>query len=320
MSLNTRLTRAMACISPWPRIGLSTYIVCRQGASKPVSHMSRTMTILNGSLGSLKRLASSSRRGLLRMCGCQSSGSDAEPVITILMMPLSSSSWCQSGRSADDGVVEVDANPPAHAHDHRLAVHRFQAALEVVDQVLGNQRDALLRADQGLQRGPLGLELFLVLDFLALGGFLEVFVELRPLGFVELQFRQPAFVEDGDRGPVLHGPLDVVNADVVAEHGPRVLVGQLDGRAGEADERCLGQGLAHVPGEAVDEVVLAAVGLVGDDHDVAPVRKQRVLVLALRSGKNFCTVVNTTPPDAVRRSSRRWARLCACTGCCRSSS
>src|SRR5260370_1322661 len=28
----------MACISPWPRIGLSTYIVCRHGTSKPVSH------------------------------------------------------------------------------------------------------------------------------------------------------------------------------------------------------------------------------------------------------------------------------------------
>jgi hypothetical protein len=25
---NTRLTRAMACISPWPRMGLSTYMVC----------------------------------------------------------------------------------------------------------------------------------------------------------------------------------------------------------------------------------------------------------------------------------------------------
>jgi hypothetical protein len=41
----------MACMSPWPRIGLSTYIVDRLGASKPVSHMSRTMTSLNGSVG-----------------------------------------------------------------------------------------------------------------------------------------------------------------------------------------------------------------------------------------------------------------------------
>jgi hypothetical protein len=37
---------------------------------------------------------------LLRMCGCQSLGSDAEPVITTLIAPLSSLSSCQSGRSA----------------------------------------------------------------------------------------------------------------------------------------------------------------------------------------------------------------------------
>jgi len=48
----------MACISPCPRIGLSRYIVCRLGASKPVSHMSRTSTIWNGSAASLKRPAS----------------------------------------------------------------------------------------------------------------------------------------------------------------------------------------------------------------------------------------------------------------------
>ncbi len=35
-------------------IGLSTYIVCRQGASKPVSHMSRTITMRNGSLAVLE--------------------------------------------------------------------------------------------------------------------------------------------------------------------------------------------------------------------------------------------------------------------------
>ena len=44
----TRLTRAMACISPWPRIGLSTYIACRLGASNSVSHMSRTSTMRSG--------------------------------------------------------------------------------------------------------------------------------------------------------------------------------------------------------------------------------------------------------------------------------
>ena len=50
------------------------------------------------------------------------------------------------------------------------------------------------------------------------------------------------------------------------------------GRAGEADERGLGQGVPHVARIPVDEVVLAAVRLVGDDDDVAAVRKQRVPV------------------------------------------
>ena len=53
-------------------MGLSRYMVCREGASKPVSHMSRTMTILNVSSGSRKRLASDSRRDLDLMCCCQS--------------------------------------------------------------------------------------------------------------------------------------------------------------------------------------------------------------------------------------------------------
>ena len=42
--------------------------------------------------------------------------------------------------------------------------------------------------------------------------------------------------------------------------------------AGEADKRGVGQSVPHVPGEPVYEVILAAVGFVGDDHDVAPVR------------------------------------------------
>jgi hypothetical protein len=31
------LTRAIACIRPWPFIGLSIYIVCIDGASNPVT-------------------------------------------------------------------------------------------------------------------------------------------------------------------------------------------------------------------------------------------------------------------------------------------
>jgi len=83
--------------------------------------------------------------------------------------------------------------------------------------------------------------------------------------------------------------------------------------------------------EAVDEVVLAAVCLVGDDDDVAPLREYGVPAclagrqVALRpifqrGGKNFWMVVKTTPPEATASFSRRSARSAACAGGCRSSS
>ena len=97
----------MACIRAWPFIGLSTYIVCRHGASKPVSHMSRTSTMRKGSDGSLNRPARSFRPCLVRMCCCQSGPSVAEPVITTFtaVSPFRSVSGsspaapAQSGRS-----------------------------------------------------------------------------------------------------------------------------------------------------------------------------------------------------------------------------
>ena len=149
------------------------------------------------------------------------------------------------------------------------------------DDVRGDERDALLRADDGFQLRPLGLELFLAVELLALGRFLEPGVDVGLLAFVERQPGEPALVVDRHRRAVLDGALDVVDADVVAEHGARVGVLELDRRAGEADEGRVGQGVPHVAGEAVDEVVLAAMRLVGDDHDVAALRQQRVAVALL---------------------------------------
>ena len=51
--------------------------------------------------------------------------------------------------------------------------------LEVVHEVLGNLGDPLFGAYDGLELRPLGLEGLLVLDFLALGGLLEVRVDIR---------------------------------------------------------------------------------------------------------------------------------------------
>ena len=181
----------------------------------------------------------------------------------------------------DELAVQLDGDAAAHHHHHRLAVHRGEPVLEVLHQVAGDELDAVLRADHRLELRPPALELLLALDLLALGRLLELRVDLRPLGFLQLQLRQPALVVDGHRRAIDDGALDVVDADVVAEHRARVGVGLLDRRAGEADERRVRQRVAHVPREAVDEVVLAAVRLVGDDDDVAPLREHRVPVAFL---------------------------------------
>jgi hypothetical protein len=69
--------------------------------------MSRTNTILSGSAAFRNRLASASRRGLLRMCCCQSAGSEAEPVITTLIAPSLSSSFAQAGVKSDSGYSRL---------------------------------------------------------------------------------------------------------------------------------------------------------------------------------------------------------------------
>ena len=72
-------------------------------------------------------------------------------------------------------------------------------------------------------------------------------------------------------------------------------------------------------GIAVDEVVLAPVGLIGNDDDVAALGKRR-WVSPFSSGKNFWMVVNTTPPESTASLARRSDRLDACTGGWRNSS
>ncbi len=107
------------------------------------------------------------------------------------------------GPQSHDLAVQLDADAPAHADDHRLAVHRLQALLEVLDDVLRDELEPLLRSDHGLELRPLALELLLALDLLALGRLLEVRIDLRPLGVVQRELRQPALVVDRDRGAVL---------------------------------------------------------------------------------------------------------------------
>ncbi len=151
--------------------------------------MSRTMTIRNGSLGSRNRLASASRRGLFRMWGCQSSGSEAEPVITTLIAPIPSDALrcCRlaATRPQRRDLPVGPRDPPAHADDHGLAFvarlfeHGLGAVFEVLHEVPGDEPNPVLRTDNSLELRPLRLELLLALDLLALGHLLKLGVDPR---------------------------------------------------------------------------------------------------------------------------------------------
>ena len=93
----------------------------------------------------------------------------------------------------------------------------------------------------------------------------------------------------------------------IAEHALRVLVAAFHRSAGEADERRLGQRVPHVLGEAINEIVLAAVRFVGDDDNVAAVGKQRV-VAAFFIGKEFLKL----PPQAIAKLA---SQLCSFNRC-----
>jgi len=180
------------------------------------------------------------------------------------------------GTDGHQGVVQLHTDAPAHADDHRLAVQGLEPPLIVLDNVLGDQPDALLRADERLQLGPLGLVAFLLLNLLALGDLLELLIEPGPFGLVQCQAGKAALVIDGHGSAIGDGTLDIVHADIVTKDGPGVLVRQFDRRAREANKGGVRQGLAHAPRQAVGKIVLAAVGFICDDDDIRPAREDRV--------------------------------------------
>ena len=134
---------------------LSMYIVCMLGASKPVSHMSRTIASFSrilwilGPLGDQlsARLAADVLLPLLRVRrrACHHDLEDA--ALVVFAMP------CRT--QLDDLIVECDADPAAHANDHGLAVHADDAVLEVLHEVLGDHGKAFLGPDDGLDLAPI---------------------------------------------------------------------------------------------------------------------------------------------------------------------
>ena len=196
----------------------------------------------------------------------------------------------------DNLVIQVNRNLPAHGHNHGLAVYGAGAGFKVVHQVFRHLLQARAGADQLLQPAPLALGFLAAANvFVVFNHFLHLIGQLLDLFAVDVQLGQAGFVEDGHGRAVVHRILDVVDGHVIAEHGPGVFVFALDGGAGKADERGIGQGIAHVAGvaelvgavflEGGFQAVLAAVGFVRDHHDVVAVVQNRVAGFVVQQGE-----------------------------------
>ena len=94
------------------------------------------------------------------------------------------------GTQRNDRVVQRNADAPAHAHHHRLAIERGDAILEVLHQIGGYARQALVAADQRLHRGPLLLGALGAGFVLILQQRFDLGIDTRLLVLVQLDARQ----------------------------------------------------------------------------------------------------------------------------------
>ena len=137
-------------------MGLSMYIVChtrRVETGQPHIPDDHQLERVVGVLGPLGEqlpacLAADVLLPFFRVRGRACHDDLDGAALVVVTMPR----WAQ----LDDLVVERDANPAAHADDHRLAVHAGDAVLEVFHEVLGDHGEALLGSDNGLNVRPFG--------------------------------------------------------------------------------------------------------------------------------------------------------------------
>ena len=141
-------------------------------------------------------------------------------------------------------------------------------------EIIRHKADPFLSPDHRLQRSPFRFEPLFVVDFFAFGSLLKIRVDLRTLFRLQLQFGQAALVINWHRRFVFHGALNVVDRNVVTKNRSRIRVAFFDWRPSEANEGSVWKSIAHVPGKTADEIVLAAMRFISDDHDIPPLGKQ----------------------------------------------
>ncbi len=141
------------------------------------------------------------------------------------------------GTQGDNPPVELDADAPAHAHDHRLAQQVRSPGFPVLDDVGGDRIEAIVGTDDGLLAGPAGLGPLGGFGLGALGDVPDLLVDGLTSLLGQRDLCQAGLVEDPDRRPVLNGAGQVVDVDVLAENLPGGSVGRFDRGAGEAEVR-----------------------------------------------------------------------------------
>ena len=224
------------------------------------------------------RLAADMRLPGLRVRGRAGHDDLYQPGSVILRMPV--------GTQSHDLAVEIHADAAAHADRHSLAIHRLHARLEMGDQIFGHHAQPLFRPDQGFHRRPFALQTLLLAERLVLGQFLDLGIDPGLFSLGQFDPCEAAFVIDRHCRPVFDSAADVVDVDIMAEHGRRIHIGCLNWRAGEADERGVGQRIPQMFGKAIGdlaglldpclEAILAAMCLIRDHHHIAAVGQQRI--------------------------------------------
>src|SRR5271169_5614409 len=128
------------------------------------------------------------RNVLLAIGGVASDYHLHRPVGVIIGMPVRP--------KLDDLVIEVDADPAAHADDQSLADQACAARLPVVNDVAGDLFEAGPSTDDYLQLGPTGLEAAPLIRLTAFGDAVEGRIgELRRI-VRQMEPGEPGFVDD----------------------------------------------------------------------------------------------------------------------------
>ena len=208
-----------------------------------------------------------------------------------------------AGAQLQNPVVDFHGDGAGVGHDHGLACEQIRPVILIMVQNVVHQGvHRLVRPQNGLQLAQLLFALFNHRRVGVLGQQVILGVD-EPQGvLVQLQVDDPALIEHRAGGPVLHRLGHVVDVDVLPEHLPGAPVLGGDGGARKADVGGPGQAVPDEAGGAhhraglqgtvlplvghhlVRQAVLAPVGLVGHDHDVAPLGQGAVVRLKLLHG------------------------------------